>query len=86
MEVVWCDVSGVGDADAGIVDLLARLQLGAKRLGCELRVQGASDDLVDLVACMGLTGVLRVQPERQPEEREERGSVEEEGELPDPSV
>jgi ABC-type transporter Mla MlaB component len=55
--VAWCDVCGVG-SDAVTVDALARLQLAAGRHGCEVRLLGASDELRDLVAFMGLEGVL----------------------------
>jgi ABC-type transporter Mla MlaB component len=52
-----CDVSGVV-ADAVTVDALARLQLGAKRYGCEVRLCSASPELRDLLAFMGLRDVL----------------------------
>jgi ABC-type transporter Mla MlaB component len=55
--VVDCDVRGV-PADAVTVDALARLQLGAKRCGCRVRLCGASDDLRRLVAFMGLADVF----------------------------
>jgi ABC-type transporter Mla MlaB component len=58
--VVHCDVRGVR-ADAVSVDALARLQLAARRLHCQVRLCHASDELVELVAFMGLTDVL---PER----------------------
>jgi ABC-type transporter Mla MlaB component len=56
-EVAYCDVSGVG-VDAVTVDALARLQLGARRLGCRVRLQNASGELRALVRFMGLTDVL----------------------------
>jgi ABC-type transporter Mla MlaB component len=52
-----CDVRGV-EPDAVTVDALARLQLGAKRHGCQVRLRGASDDLLELLAFMGLRDVL----------------------------
>jgi ABC-type transporter Mla MlaB component len=55
--VAWCDVCAV-DPDAVTVDALARLQLAARRRGCQVRLQGASDDLRDLLAFMGLEDVL----------------------------
>ena len=55
--VAWCDVRDVG-ADAVTVDALARLQLAARRHGCQVRLRGASDALRDLVALMGLGDVL----------------------------
>ena len=54
---VRCDVAGV-DADAVTVDALARLQLAARRQGCRIHLANASDDLLDLVAFMGLRDVL----------------------------
>ena len=56
-EVVLCDVRGV-DPDAVTVDALARLQLAAGRHGCQVRLRYASDELLDLVAFMGLRDVL----------------------------
>ncbi len=55
--VVLCDVRDV-EADAVAVEALARLQLGARRHGCQVRLRHASRDLVDLVAFMGLADVL----------------------------
>lgn len=52
-----CDVTGV-DADAVTVEALARLQLAARRHGCRIWLRGASGDLRDLVAFMGLQDVL----------------------------
>lgn len=57
--VALCDVSGVG-ADAVTVDALARLQLAARRYRCRIRLRGASENLRDLVAFMGLEDVLTV--------------------------
>jgi ABC-type transporter Mla MlaB component len=55
--VAHCDVSGV-PADAVTVDALARLQLAARRHRCVIRLQGASEELRDLVAFIGLADVL----------------------------
>jgi ABC-type transporter Mla MlaB component len=55
--VAHCDVSGVA-ADAVTVDALARLQLAARRHRCMILLRGASDELRDLVAFMGLADVL----------------------------
>jgi len=55
--LAWCDVSGAA-ADAVTVDALARLQLAAGRHRCQIRLRGASDELRDLVAFMGLQDVL----------------------------
>lgn len=55
--VALCDVTGVG-CDAVTVDALARLQVAARRHGCQVRLRHASDELLELVAFMGLTDVL----------------------------
>jgi ABC-type transporter Mla MlaB component len=55
--VGFCDVAGV-EPDAVTVDALARLQLGARRHGCRVRLVHASDALRELVAFMGLEDVL----------------------------
>jgi ABC-type transporter Mla MlaB component len=54
---VLCDVAGV-PADAVTVDALARLQLGAVRAGCRIRLCNASRELVELVAFLGLADVV----------------------------
>lgn len=55
--VVRCDVRGVG-SDAVCVEALARLHLAARRRGCCVRLENASDELLCLVELMGLTDVL----------------------------
>jgi ABC-type transporter Mla MlaB component len=55
--VAICDVRGV-EADAVTVDALARLQLGARHHGCRVHLQGASAELLELVAFLGLEDVL----------------------------
>jgi ABC-type transporter Mla MlaB component len=54
---VACDVVGV-PPDAVTVDALARLQLAARRRGCEVRLRNASAPLLALVELMGLSHVL----------------------------
>jgi hypothetical protein len=78
--------AGALEPDATTVDVLARVQLAARRVGLEARLRDASVELLDLIAFAGLTGVLRVELERQPEEREQRLGLEEERELDDPPV
>jgi ABC-type transporter Mla MlaB component len=56
-EAAFCDVAGI-DPDAVTVDALARLQLGARRRGCVVRLRNASPELRALVAFMGLENVL----------------------------
>ena len=55
--LVLCDVAGVA-SDAVAVEALARLQLGAKRHGCTVRLRAASPELVGLIAYLGLEDVL----------------------------
>jgi ABC-type transporter Mla MlaB component len=55
--VALCDVGTVG-VDAVTVDALARLQLAARRHGCQVRLRNASGELRELVAFMGLQDVL----------------------------
>ena len=56
-DVALCDVTGV-EADAMTVDALARLQLAARRYGCQVRLRHASSELVDLLGFMGLREVV----------------------------
>ena len=56
-DVALCDVRGV-EPDAVTIDALARLQLGARRHGCQVRLRHASSELLELVAFMGLRDVL----------------------------
>jgi ABC-type transporter Mla MlaB component len=55
--VVLCDVGSV-EPDAVTVDALARLQLAARRYGCQVRLRNASRELLELVTFMGLADVL----------------------------
>ena len=55
--VALCRVDGVAP-DAVTVDALARLQLAARRHGCQIRLIGASVELCDLVAFMGMRDVI----------------------------
>lgn len=57
IDVALCDVSGV-EPDAVTVDGLARLQLAARRHGCQVRLLAASTDLLELLAFLGLRDVL----------------------------
>ena len=52
-----CDVTGVA-VDAVAVEALARLQLGARRNGCTVRLLSAPRELIDLVSFMGLRDVI----------------------------
>ncbi len=57
-ELLLCQVADVA-ADAVAVDALARLALAARRSGCEVRLRGASPELLALVELIGLAEVLR---------------------------
>jgi hypothetical protein len=80
-----CDV-GALPPDAAAVEALARLQLAARRIGLEIQLCRASNELRDLLAFCGLDAVLRVEAGGQAEEREDRLGAEEERELDDPSA
>jgi STAS domain len=80
---IVCDVGALAP-DLGTVDLLARLQLGARRLGSELRLRHVSTELAELLDLVGLREALRVEAGGEPEQREQRLGVEEERELGDP--
>jgi anti-anti-sigma regulatory factor len=55
--IAFCDVRGVA-ADAVTADALARLQLAARRRGCQVRLRNTSPELRGLLAFMGLSNVL----------------------------
>src|SRR5436190_21482276 len=83
---IFCDLGELEEADAATIDALARLQLAVRRRGFELRLLRAPTELVCLLELTGLSGVLRVEPGREAEEREHAAGVEEEHELGDPAV
>ena len=56
-EIAFCEVKGVAP-DGVTADALARLQLAAGRRGCQVRLRGASRELLELLAFMGLSDVL----------------------------
>ena len=67
MSVLQIDVRAIARPEAATVDALARLHLALKQAGFELRICGATDQLRELIAFMGLDEVLRVEVGRQPE-------------------
>jgi ABC-type transporter Mla MlaB component len=81
-----CDLSALGKADLETIDLLARLQLAARRHGRTIRFLHASPALRALIVFVGLDAVLRVEPGRESEEREDPVGVEEERQLDDQAV
>jgi anti-anti-sigma regulatory factor len=83
---ITCDVAALSaHPDAATIDALARLALLMRRDGIEIVLRGASIELVELIAFVGLTDVLRVESRRQPEQRKQGLGVEEERELHDPA-
>lgn len=80
--VVVCDVAGLGPAGLAAVNLLARLQLTARRSGGRIRLRGPSPALCALLDLVG----LRFEMEGQPEQREPPRGVEEAVEPGDPVV
>jgi ABC-type transporter Mla MlaB component len=59
--VLRCELAAVSP-DVVAVEALARLALAARRRGCQVRLCGASQELLELVAFMGLAEVLRSAP------------------------
>lgn len=88
-DLVICDVGVLDEPDALTIDVLARLQLTARRLGRRVRLLDACGELRDLLSLTGLSdvvpcGELNLQPGGEAEEREPPGGVEEEADPPDP--
>jgi ABC-type transporter Mla MlaB component len=83
-----CDVGGM-HPDAATLDVLARLQLTAHRLGCQIQLRRARDELQGLLALTGLSevlpvvGALRLEPSGKAEERKQARGVEEEADPGD---
>jgi hypothetical protein len=87
LRTVVCDLSALtSQADAGILDALARLQLILRRHGLQLLVRGASPELLELLALAGLVEALGVESRGQAEQREHGVGVEEESQLDDPGA
>ncbi|MGI5457340.1 STAS domain-containing protein [Streptomyces sp. CA-249302] len=80
--VVVVDVAAIGPPGLGAVDLLARLELAARRAGGRIRLR---DPAPSLHALLDLVG-LRFEVEGQPEQREPPLGVEEEVEPGEPAV
>ncbi|WSQ11435.1 STAS domain-containing protein [Streptomyces sp. NBC_01231] len=79
---VVCDVAGLGPPGLEAVDLLARLELAARRAGGRIRLR---DPAPALHALLDLVG-LRFEVEGQSEQREPALGVEEAVEPGDPAV
>ncbi|MET7378208.1 STAS domain-containing protein [Streptomyces sp. NPDC005526] len=80
--LVVCDVGGLGPPGLGVVDLLARLELAARRAGGRIRLRDPDPALPALLDLLG----LRFELEGQPEQREPALGVEEAVEPRDPAL
>ena len=81
---VLCDVAACTAPDLGTIEALARLELTVRRIGGRIALRGASTELLDFLAWCGLPPPSLVEVERQAEQGEEPGGVEEEGDPGDP--
>ena len=63
------DVSALGAPDLGLVDLLARASLTARRQGRILSVLGASPATRGFLELVGLSDVIRLEPDSDVEAR-----------------
>jgi ABC-type transporter Mla MlaB component len=79
--VVVCDVGGLGPPGLAAVDLLARLQLTARRAGGRIRLRDPGPGLHALLDLVG----LRFEVEGQTEQREPALGVQEAVEPGDPA-
>jgi ABC-type transporter Mla MlaB component len=88
-ERVVCDVGALVNPDIGTVDVLARLALTARRLGCQVQLRHARPRLQNLVGLVGLCGAgspserLPLEVEGQAEQWEHASGVEERGQPGD---
>lgn len=80
--VVVCDVAGLGPPGLTAVDLLARLELAARRADGRIRLREPAPALSALLDLVGLSFEM----EGQPEQREPALGVEEAVEPGDPAV
>jgi ABC-type transporter Mla MlaB component len=80
--VVVCDVGGLGPPGLAVVDLLARLELTARRAGGRIRLRDPDPALGALLDLVG----LRFEAERQVEQREPPLGVQEAVEPGDAAV
>ncbi|MEU6349988.1 STAS domain-containing protein [Streptomyces sp. NPDC047072] len=80
--VVVCDVAGLGPPGLAAVDLLARLQLTARRAGGRIRLRDADPALHGLLGLVGLSFEM----EGQVEQGEPALGVQEEVEPGEPAV
>ena len=94
--VLVCDVGSLRDADEVAFEVLARLQLEARRHGLAVELRNATPNLLALIELFGLRDALpcecsavdgraQVDVHRQVEQREQLG-VDEERDARDPTV
>jgi hypothetical protein len=57
-EVATWTLTWSGRPDLTLVDELARLQLGARRLGCSIRLHCPCDELTELLDLVGLGEIV----------------------------
>jgi hypothetical protein len=81
---ITVDCASLVQPTGATIDQIARLQLAARRCDCDLELKNTNPFLRELIAFVGLSGVLSVESRRQAEEREHPCGVEEERELDDP--
>lgn len=91
-----CELEAAKAMGLSMVDLMARLQLAATRMGCTVSFRGATPELRHLLRLAGLIDVLRCDPApgietelgiqvgREAEHGEHPLGVEEEGDPRDP--
>ena len=91
-DLVVCDVAELVRPDLAAVDALARLQLTARREGAQIRLRHVDERLRELLKMAGLCDVvalgaeLPLEARGEPEEREQAGGVEEEGDSGDLTI
>jgi hypothetical protein len=72
------------DPSVAAVDHVARLRLCMRRGGYRLCLANVSEELRRMIELAGLAECLGVEMQGQPEQREQLGGVEEEGDVADP--
>ena len=83
---VICNCAEIRDPKLATIDQLARLGLAARQLGYQFQLRQANAALRELIELFGLADVLRVEVEREPEQGEQPGGVEEEGQFTDATL
>lgn len=84
--VVVCDVAGLGPPGLDAVELLARLQLAARRAGGRIRLRDPAPALLAFLDLVGIGFDVEREREGKPEQREPALGVEEAVEPGDPAL